>query len=242
LYLPSKIKLKHLILVCSLGALAILPFKGIIRYIFLGASSNQLRLGESSYKEEIQKLTKEKLLLIIQLKEYQALEKENQRLRKVLELTTSEEITLLGADIIAFSPTTWRHFATLNKGKTAGVRKGYYAIDEKGNLLGKVVEVEENTSEIIFVDDPDFNASVFVGNHGYGLLKGNLVGAKLLYIEDGERIAKDDRVWMRIPSLKSEIGIGTIKKVKKDQNSLFWDIDVNLLTTNSFFDRVYLVQ
>ena len=222
--------------------MVILPFKDTIKYLFLGASNNQLHLSKTPYRDEINELKKKNLLLSIRLKEYQAFEKENQRLRNVLEFTSSKEITLLGADIIAFSPGTWRHFAILNKGMAAGVRLGYYAIDEKGDLLGKVVEVKEDTSEIIFVDDPDFNASVFVGKHSYGLLKGNLVGAKLLYIEDGENIRKNDRVWMRLPALKSDIDIGTIKKVRKDQNSLFWDIDVDLLSRNSFFDKVYLLQ
>jgi rod shape-determining protein MreC len=219
-----------------------LPFRGVIRSLFLTVTVNQLQLSKTSCARTIDDYKKENLLLKLQLKEYQSLEKENQKLRNVLNLISTESIKLLAADVIAFSPTTWRRLATLNRGENEGVRKGYYAIDEKGNLLGKIIEVDDHTSELVFVDDPDFTASVFVGSHGYGLLKGNLSGAKLLYVEDGEGIAKGDKVWMRLPALASDINIGVVKDTSKDENSLFWDVDISLTTTNSFFNRVYLVQ
>jgi len=242
LYRPSDIKLKHLFLVGLLAAVALLPAYSLIQNVFLFISRQQRRLSATSYQQTINQLKQENLQLRLQLKEYKSFQNENERLRQVLALTTAENITLIGADIISFSPTNWRRFAILNKGKKQGVHKGYFAINEKGTLLGKVVEVDENTSRLVFVDDPDFTVSVFAGEHAYGLLQGNLIGAKLLYIEDGEYLNAGDSVWMRIPALKSAISVGTIKNVRKNEDSLFWDIDVSLVTTNTFIDKVFLVQ
>lgn len=242
MYLPSSIKLKHYLLIGLLAIVVLLPVHTLIKNVFLFISRQQHSLSKIPYQHVIDNLKKENLQLRLQLSEYESLQDENERLRTVLALTTAENITLIGAEIISFSPTNWRRFAVLNKGKNEGVHKGYFAIDEKGTLLGKIVETDQHISRLVFVDDPDFTVSVFAGEHGYGLLQGNLVGAKLLYIEDGEYLKKGDTVWMRIPALKSPINVGTIKNVRKDEDSLFWDIDVSLITTNTFIDKVFLVQ
>ena len=242
MYLPSSIKLKHILLVGFLALVVLLPVQILIKNLFLFISSQQHLLDKNSYQQTIADLKKENLQLRLQLHEYESLQNENARLRKVLALTTAENINLVGAEVISFSPTNWRRFAILNKGAKQGVRKGYFAIDEKGTLLGKIIDVEDDSSRLVFVDDPDFTVSVFAGEHAYGLLQGNLVGAKLLYIEDGEFLNKGDNVWMRIPSLKSAINVGTIKGLRKNEDSLFWDIDVSLVTTNTFINKVFLVQ
>lgn len=242
MYLPSRIKLKHILVVGFLALVILLPGQILIKNLFLFINSQQHLLDKNSYQQVIADLKKENLRLRLQLNEYESLQNENERLRKVLALTTTENITLIGAEIISFSPTNWRRFAILNKGLKQGVRKGYFAINEKGTLLGKIVEVEDDSSRLIFVDDPDFTVSVFAGEHAYGLLQGNLVGAKILYIENGEFLNKGDNVWMRIPSLKSAINVGKIKSIRKNEDSLFWDIDVSLVTTNTFIDKVFLVR
>ena len=74
------------------------------------------------------------------------------------------------------------------------------------------------------------------------MLKGNLAGAKVLYVEEGEKIATQDKIKVKIPGIGSWLTIGEVTRVRKSSDDLFWDIDVTLITKNTFFDRVFIIK
>jgi len=182
------------------------------------------------------------LLLSLKIKHLNDIKNENTKLRKALQLEEEKTINLLGAEVLTFSPSNWRHIVTINKGSNDDIKEGQFAIDENGHLLGKIIEINKTSSRLILIDDPEFTTSVFVANKDFGLLKGNRVGAKVLYIEDGSELKKGDKVWLKIPLINFPIEIGEIKKVKNNENSLFWDVDVKLYTKNSFFEKIFIIK
>ena len=219
-----------------------LPFKKSIQNIFITISKSSFPSSKNKYINKIKQLEKENLLLSLKIKQFDYKKDENEKLRKALKLKNDKIINLLGAEVLAFSPSNWRRILTINKGSNDGIEDGQFAIDENGHLLGKIIEIDKISSRLILIDDPEFTTSVFVAEKDFGLLKGNLVGAKVLYIEDGSEIKKGDKVWLKVPSINFPIEIGEIKKVKNNQNSLFWDVDVNLYTKNSFFEKIFIMK
>ncbi len=240
MYLPSKLKFKFLATAFLFTLLLFLPFQGVIYQIFIFLS--QKPFSSSFTSREIDKLKQENLKLQLENKNLKYLQKENEQLRKALDLKSSKEAVLLAAEIIAFVPSSWRRVAIVNRGCQDKVSLGLFAIDEQANLLGKVAEVDKNSCRLMLVDDPEFNVSVFVGEKTFGFLEGALTGARVLYIEEAEEIKLKDKVWLKISSLANPVDIGEVRKASKNENSLFWDISVKLYAKNSFFGKIFLVK
>ena len=242
MYLPSKTPLKQVFIFFLFVFLAFLPFKNFIQDLFFLSPGNLLYLSDNKYTKQIEAFKKENLALRLQIKEFEYLKKENEKLRKAFNFGVEKGAVLLGADVAAFAPSSWRKIAALNKGDKDGVKKGLFVVDENGNFLGKIIESKKKFSRLIFVDDPDFTVSVFIGEDGFGLLKGNLVGAKILYVEDGDQIKVGDKVRLKVHSLAALLDIGEVKKIKKNEGSLFWDVDVKVFTKNTFVDKVFIIK
>ena len=242
MYRLSKLKSKYIAAFFLFILLVFLPFKDTIRNIFVFFSHKPFFLAKNKYQDKIAELQSRNLTLQLELDKFKPLKEENDKLRKAFDFKTKERVSLIGAQVIAFTPSAWHRSALINKGKDQGIKKGMFAIDESGNLLGKIIEANNNFSRLIFIDDPNFNVSVFIGDESLGLLKGALAGAKILYIEDGEKIEVGDKVKVKIPGLNPSLAIGRIKRVKKNTSDLFWNVDVNLVIKNTFFDRVFIVK
>ncbi len=191
---------------------------------------------------QINKLKQDNLALRLELEGFRNLEKENLQLRKALKLKGSKSGKLVAVEIVAYLPSTWRRMAIVDRGALGGVETGLLAIDESGNLLGKIFEVEKKKSYLVLIDDPEFSVSVFIGDKAFGLLKGTFSGAKVLYIEETESLKVGDKVWLKAEGLASPIDVGEVRRVKKNKNSLFWDVDVKLYTKSHFSRKIFLVK
>jgi len=241
LYLPSKAKLKILVIYLLVIFLLFLPFKSVIRSLF-SFFFHQLTITSSKILQENTKLRKENISLQIKVREARQLEKENQDLKEALNFKSDKEFDLIGVGVLSFSPSSWQRYLLINGGADIGLEKGLLAVDQKGKLIGKITEVKKTFSHLLLVNDPNFNLSVFVGELGSGLLKGNLTGAKILYIEEDEAIKKGDRIWVRAGSSTSAIEVGKVKSIRKGTNQLFCDITVGLASPCAFFDKVFILK
>ena len=68
--------------------------------------------------------------------------RENERLRKLLELkATNEDYKLVDAYIIGWSSSDWESTFTINRGTNAGIRENLCAITANGEVVGLVTEV-----------------------------------------------------------------------------------------------------
>lgn len=103
-----------------------------------------------------------------------AKERENERLRALLELKAMhEDYQLVDAYIIGRSSVEWSHTFTINRGTTAGIEPGMCAITEKGEVIGLVVEAGSNYAVIKSVLDPSLEISATIASSGYsGMVQG----------------------------------------------------------------------
>jgi len=242
LYLLFKPKSKYLVSVFILVVLILLSFKDVFKDIIFFFSTKIYTYSESNYKQKFSQLRKENIALKLQIKNHKSSQTEIKTLKKAFDLETKENIDLIGAEIMFFSPSTLHHVTFVNKGKNSGLKEGQFAIDADGNLIGRIREVKEKFSEIILIDDPDFTVPVYVGQNELGLLQGNLFGAKILYIEPESKIAAKEKVWVKAYPYSFSLHIGKIKKVRQSKNGLFLQIDVELAKKNNLQSTIFIIK
>ena len=241
MYLPSKTKLR-LLAICALAIfLLFLPFKNVIQNLF-AFFFHRLTITSQGFSRQNEKLKKENISLQLKVKEATQLRKENEILRNVLSFKEKTDFNLVGVEVLSFSPSSCRRYLLINAGVEDGMKKGLLAVDERGKLVGKITEVKKVFSHLLLLNDHNFSLSVFVGEKTCGLLKGNLTGAKILYIEENEGVQKGDRVWAKVDSFSFPIEVGKIQSVKKGANQLFCDIEVKIAPENAFFDKVFIIK
>lgn len=83
---------------------------------------------------------------------YQALKKENERLRTLLAAVESTGLQVKLADIVAIDLDPYSHRMVINLGSTAGVEPGMTVVDESG-LLGQISEVAPTSSSVTLISD-----------------------------------------------------------------------------------------
>ena len=102
--------------------------------------------------EENRELRDLQLQSRVQLQKLDILERENERLRKLLSATPKTTEDHLIAEIVAVDVDPYRHFIVLNKGSFDGVYKGQPIIDAHG-VMGQVVYVNGMTSTAMLISD-----------------------------------------------------------------------------------------
>ena len=130
-----------------------------------------------------------------------AVERENQRLRDLLNLmATHEDYDLVDAYIIGWSSTDWTNTMTINRGTDAGVNAGMCAITANGQVVGLVVEAGPNYAVVKTVLDSTLEISCVIASSGYnGMSKGgyiykDITHLKLDYLPSSAVIRNKDQV------------------------------------------------
>ncbi len=103
-----------------------------------------------------------------------AVNRENDRLRELLELKGSDEqYSFLDGYIIAWSSNDWSNTITINRGSNSGVEENMCAVTANGELVGLVSEVGPNYCVIKTVLDSSLEISATIAGAGYnGIVKG----------------------------------------------------------------------
>ena len=126
----------------------------IFKYKFLETENDRL-------KEELSQLQRD-------AREVDSLVRENERLRKLLELKAAhEDYELVDGYIIARSSGDWLSTLTINRGSSAGIEVGMCAITENGEVVGLVTQVGSNYAVITTVMDSSIGISATIADTGY---------------------------------------------------------------------------
>ena len=114
-----------------------------------------------------------------------AVERENQRLRDLLNLkSTHEDYELVDAYIFDWSSTDWTNTMTVNRGTDAGVQEGMCAITANGQVVGLVVEAGPNYAVVKTVLDSTLEISCVIASSGYnGMSKGGYIYKDLTHLK-----------------------------------------------------------
>jgi rod shape-determining protein MreC len=114
--------------------------------------------------EENRRFRRERLETEGRLQRLEALERENQRLRELLDSTARVGSRALVAEILSVELDPYRQ-RVLNRGLVDGVYVGQALIDSQG-VVGQVVRVGPLTSEALLITDADSAVPVTVNRNG----------------------------------------------------------------------------
>lgn len=144
----------------SLTAQAEHLYSYVFEYEKLAAENEQLR-------EELAQLRDE-------YRSNASIQREIERLRKLLELKEEhEDYTLVDAYIISWDSGDWSNTFTVNRGTSAGIQEGMCAITESGEVVGVVTEAGHNYAVVKTVLDSSLDISGIISSSGYsGMVRG----------------------------------------------------------------------
>jgi len=233
------------------------PFPEHLRESFFSVSKPVLLAGESVrdffsgsmagfrkilflYKEN-EELKKEADLLEKEVISLQEMEKENDRLRSLLEFKKVTPSRTIACEIIARDVSHLSNWAVLDKGSRDGLRKDMPVVNQQG-LVGKVAAVSAHTARVILLTDVESGVSGIIQNgRDTGLIHGD--GTPLLkmkFLDLNSDIKMGERV------LSSGLGgiypkgvpIGTIHSVEREKSGLYLSAMVKPLVAFSKLEEV----
>ena len=130
-----------------------------------------------------------------------AVSRENERLRQVLNLSkANEDYVLVDAYIIGWSSTDWSNTYTINRGTAAGIEKNMCAITANGEVVGLVTEAGPNYAIVKTVLDSTLEISGTISDSGYnGMVSGGYIDGhntllKMEYLPSDSIIRNQDQV------------------------------------------------
>lgn len=119
----------------------------------------------SALKKENTRLHEEQLIHQTRLLKLAALEKENIRLRALLENSYKLGERVLIAELLSVNMASYEHIVVVNKGSSFGIHPQQPVMDANG-VVGQVYRTFPLSSEIILITDPNHAIPVQVNRNG----------------------------------------------------------------------------
>ena len=132
----------------------------------------------------------------------------------------------LTAKIYSTYPFNDRNIFTVNVGKKDGVKEGSAVLADKGILLGKIIKIYDNYSEVKSIFSPDWQSSVKIGEKGYdGLLAGD-PDPKVTMIVGDKAVAAGEDVYAAGKEFAYGLKIGKIKAMENGTSNFFKEASI----------------
>ena len=119
----------------------------------------------SNLVEENRRLKREQLVDKTRLLKFSELEKENVRLRALLETSFKLGEQVLIAELLSVNLAPYEQIVVVNKGTRFGVYKGQPALDANG-VVGQVIRANPLSAEVMLITDPNHGIPVQVNRNG----------------------------------------------------------------------------
>ncbi|HEX3082272.1 MAG TPA: rod shape-determining protein MreC [Candidatus Saccharimonadia bacterium] len=154
---------------------------------------------------------------------------DNVLLRQQLGLDVAGAPRQATAEVVLFSPDSYRQFVTINKGSKAGIGAGM-AVMSQGVLIGTIVDVQAASARIMLITDPQFKlAAKDQDTNAAGILRGQLGNGLVL-----DEIGQTDTVHPGDSVTTSGLGglvppgllIGSVQSVNARANVVFQSAEV----------------
>ncbi|MBR1497219.1 MAG: rod shape-determining protein MreC, partial [Oscillospiraceae bacterium] len=172
--------------------------------------------------EENSALRAENAALREQVRDHDALEAENVRLRALFAWSEQQvHMDLEAAKIVSWDPSNYVSAFTISKGSNYGIELGDCVITEYGALVGQVMELGDDWATVRTIIDVDMDVGALVGVYNYaGMVTGDFAlmragKTRLAYLTSGAQIFTGDEVTTsgRGGSFPAGLYIGVISAV-----------------------------
>ena len=155
---------------------------------------DSLQAENAALKEELAKIQED-------ARKADSIARENERLRKALDLLeANEDYKLVDSYIIARSSQEWSSNFTINRGTNSGIQVGMCAITANGEVVGLVSEVGTNYAIVKSVMDSSLEISATIASSGYnGMVQGGYATGlngllRMDYLPSNSVIRNNDQV------------------------------------------------
>ncbi len=192
--------------------------------------------------KENQKLKEERQILVTKIILLKEKERENEVLRKAMDLDLDNDFDLIFARVSGFD--FIEDSFLINKGKQDGVSLGMPVISEQKVAIGQIFEVYDKFSKVILITqkkDSFFDARV-QRKDASGVIKGEGEFKLILDLIPKEKeIEKGDFVLTMGEIFPPDFPVGRIKKVLKTDTSSFQQADIAPLFNPKTLKNVFII-
>ncbi|MCL2708931.1 MAG: rod shape-determining protein MreC [Defluviitaleaceae bacterium] len=201
-------------------------------------------------RAELIKLRERNTVLELEMERYLYLENENRMMAELLEMKSIyDELSMVGARIIAKDPNDWYDSYSIEKGSDDGIERNMAVIGIGGGLVGIIREVYPTYSKFVSLIDDRFSAAVMARRtEDQAVLKGDLNlmpgGLCLMYRIgiDAQVMPGDEIVTSPLSSFfPPGIVIGHVVTIESDGNGLTQSATVKPASSVRFDEIVMVV-
>lgn len=199
----------------------------------------------SGNEGELLRLRSEVARMSLQQMLHEESQRENNRLRLLLDLSANEPHTIAVARVISRSAGKWADAVIIDKGRDNGVRKDMAVMSSEG-LVGKTVEVHDGHAIVLLIDNTRFSAGVrFKKQRTEAIFSGAMRGrGSLRYVSTEVPVQEGDEL---ITSglggmFPSGIPVATVTSVYTDERELFHEITARPIADTSRIEEVLVVS
>jgi rod shape-determining protein MreC len=146
----------------------------------LNASASRLVSHERLFSENAQ-LTHDAMLMSEKLQRLTFLQKENERLRRLLNAPVNNHTERLVAELMAVDNNPYSHQIVINKGAIHGVFEGQPVLDDKG-IVGQIQQVSSTNSRVLLLADVTHAIPVRVARNNVRLVVAGSGSLRELFI------------------------------------------------------------
>jgi rod shape-determining protein MreC len=183
--------------------------------------------------------------LQLQSQKLPEMEKENERLRRVLRFMEERPATLTAARVIGEDVTNWFKCIIIDKGLGSGISEKMPVITAEG-VVGQAVEVNRWHTKVMILTDTNSAIDVYVsGKQARGVLAGTgRTTLKMKYVLKNDDVGPGDRL---ITSGKDAVyprglPVGVVITVNKNVVGLFAEVEVMPFNNFRKLDEVLVVR
>ena len=210
------------------------PFQGLGN-IFANLTADQQRLSDLKAENE---------RLVARNAELEEYEQTAHRLESLLGLQSLYNLKSVGARIISGSTDSWSSTVTIDKGSTSGLAVGMPVTDANG-AIGQIIKCGPTSSTVRLITDENSAVSALVqSSRSQGVLSGSVDGTLRL-----TRVRTDQMVEIGDTVVTSGLGgvfpkglpLGTVLSVERTSGSMYYDIEVEALSSAESFEEVLVI-
>ena len=200
---------------------------------------------QKTLMSDLEKLRTENLQLSVRAQRYSAVNRENSRLRDLLDFPVVPNQRTIVANILSIDTKSGSQQIVVNKGENTGAQIGQAMIDVHG-VIGQVIKVGPYSSVGLLITDPKHSIPVELNRTGLRAVVTGIDESKKLSLSfvpiDADVVAGDLVVSSGLGNrFPSGYPVGTIKSVARVNGESFADISVEPISDLTFSREVLLV-
>ena len=179
----------------------------------------------NALRQDNEKLLAERQMLLAKLQQFEALEEENSRLRRMLGSATQVSDKVLAADLVEVSSEPFTRKIVVAKGSRDGVYVGQSVIDAHG-IVGQITQAASHVSRVTLITDAGHAIPVLDNRSGLRMLvfgTGDPDNLKIPYltasadIKEGDLLVSSGMGGTFLPGYP----VARVDKIVKDSNEAF---------------------